>query len=1098
MSFNIQTITGFNVVKLIEKLCPEISLWLCEGNDGIAVEILSIQRTNHKSLVERVLRSEIRPLIGKNISILQKIVKIDYDTELDADVIVYESCYDNLPLQNPTLAQAKQLFEGLDLLKKENRYGYYICPATLFCNEKSEIKLKYMGLWQIWKAYNLIDEKYFAPDTLQKNSPTMQDDLYSIALVFGECWAKNGMINTYEKCISNDISHRYTKYSEVIAHIDKALLQHRKAAKIVVKQTEMLAFTPILAEMNERCHIEINKELSREKKQIMGKFSTENWQGCFFVDSQNHLFIPFNHCKNGKNQDTLKYGFCADFGFDFSPNGHTMDSLSFFQEKFEQKNQLARLNHEKKESIKKWQTLPEKEKEFIEENAFKANYINRQISHNGLNIKFTLTEDFRDWDKIRLLKKDRVVLNVEEQIVGEILDYHPVECFLTIRDAKCNIEELPKKGELMQDVRQETSQFKKQIEACKNFETRNIVNPELCAILTTPEKIAGNNRWNIDYEGFAESVINQRLKTDETQRNAVLEALHKKPVYLIQGPPGTGKTTVIVELIQQIIKGNPHAKILVTSQSNMAVDNVLEQLPESILFMRLASTQTVNKENIGEKMLPHLFERKLNLWAKETEKKAQVHFFKLFPDAEKQQELLSFYDSFCMFRADNSWKRFETKLSKSGNYLKRLFENANTFIQALQIFEDELGKKCLLFRQQQKEWFAFLANISEERKEKQSKLNDGSTETDFLTAFAKSVNVIGATCIHIASSQYSKINFKFDYVIMDESSKASPAEALVPIGMAKNIIMIGDHKQLPPVVTREDAVKQKVKNQLEDNGLDFDKEFSESLFEKLIVAFEGNPDLEEYCRMLNIQYRMPRQIGDIISRHFYDGKLQNPSLGIIPDFDKNKHHSLQLKNKHTMIREGLVPSSVVFVSTSQCASPYDNDNKFNRSNACNVAKIQEILAQLNTCYEGNLQREKPFTIGIIAGYRGQVQLLQDKINMKEYGNFIRKTKDDKYENLIEINTVDKFQGAERDIIIYDIVKSSAGNSNIGFLDDYRRINVAFSRVKRLLIVVGDSQYLLKRATLNPNSQFQDFKLKSITQELEQQGLIVNTFNEILA
>lgn len=1097
MSFNIQTLSGFNVVKLIGELCPEIRLWLCEGNDGAEVEILSIQRRSHKSLVERVLRSEIRPLIDKNISVLQKIIKIDYDIELDSDVIIYESCYDNLPLQNPTLTQAKQVCESLDSLKKENRYGYYISPETLSCNEKGEVILKYMGLWQIWKAHHLIDEKYLAPNVLQKNCPTMQDDLYSVALIWEQCWEKNALIEVYQKCVSNDISCRYVKYSEVIADIDKALLQHRKAAKIVIKQEDKLSFQPILTEMNERCYIEIRNERSREKRQIMGNFSTENWQGCFFVDAENHLFIPFTHCKNEKNNNTLKYGFCADFGFNFSPNGHTMDSLSFFQEKFDQKNQMARLNREKKESIKKWQTLPEKEKEYIEENAFKANYIKRQVSHNSLNIKFTLREDFRDWDKIRLLKKERVVLNIDEQLVGEILDYHPNESFLTIRDAKTNIDELPEKGELMQDIRQETSQFKKQIEACKNFETRNIANPELCAILTTPEKVGANKRWDIDYEGFIEQVFNKNLKTDETQRNAVLEALHKKPVYLIQGPPGTGKTTVIVELIRQIIKGNPHARILVTSQSNMAVDNVLEQLPESILFMRLASAQTIDKENIGEKMLPHLFERKLNLWAKETERKSQNYFYKLFPDAEKQQDLLSFYDAFCMFKAENSWKRFEIKLSKSGNYLKRLFEKASNFVEALHIFEDKLGKKCLLFYQQQKEWFAFLANISEERKEKQSKLNDGSTETDFLTAFAKSVNVIGATCIHIASSQYSKINFKFDYVIMDESSKASPAEALVPIGMAKNIIMIGDHKQLPPVVTREDAVKQKVKHQLEDNGLDFDKEFSESLFEKLIVAFEGNADLEEYSKMLNIQYRMPRQIGDIISRHFYEGKLQNPSLNIIPNFDKNKHHGLKLKKEQVMIKEGFVPSSVVFVSTSQYTSPYDNDNKFNRNNACNVAKIQEILAQLNTCYEGNSQKEKPFTVGIIAGYRGQVQLLQDKINMKAYPNFIKKIGEDKYENLIEINTVDKFQGAERDIIIYDIVKSSAGNSNIGFLDDYRRINVAFSRVKRLLIVVGDSQYLLKRATLNPSSQFQDFKLKSIVQELEQQGLIVHNFNEIL-
>ena len=98
--------------------------------------------------------------------------------------------------------------------------------------------------------------------------------------------------------------------------------------------------------------------------------------------------------------------------------------------------------------------------------------------------------------------------------------------------------------------------------------------------------------------------------------------------------------------------------------------------------------------------------------------------------------------------------------------------------------------------------------------------------------------------------------------------------------------------------------------------------------------------------------------------------------------------------------------------------------------------------------------------------------------------------------MIEINTIDRFQGAERDIIIYDIVRSATGSENIGFLDDYRRINVAFSRVKRLLIVVGDSEFLIKRATLNPGGKFKDFKLQQIAQELQENGLIFNSLDEV--
>lgn len=368
-------------------------------------------------------------------------------------------------------------------------------------------------------------------------------------------------------------------------------------------------------------------------------------------------------------------------------------------------------------------------------------------------------------------------------------------------------------------------------------------------------------------------------------------------------------------------------------------------------------------------------------------------------------------------------------------------------------------------------------------------LNNGSTEIDFLTAMMLQTNIMGATCIHIASSKYSKVNFRFDYVIMDESSKASPAETLVPINMGQNIILIGDHNQLPPVVTREEAVKKNVKTELEDNGLDFEKAFGESLFEKLIKAFEADESKQNYIKMLDIQYRMPKQVGSLISKYFYDSKLKNPETTIIPDNDKQKHHELTLKKD----------TSIIFFSTSQ-ENPNDNDNKFNRQNKCNVQAIKELLEKLNTLYSDNLAKSKPFTIGIIAGYRGQVDLLKSSINLSQYSNFVQVETDEsgkqKKTNLIEINTVDKFQGAERDIIIYDIVRSSKGQSNIGFLDDYRRINVAFSRVKRLLVVVGDSEYLIKRATLNQGGRFTEFKLQQIGQELQEQGLVFNQLHEI--
>jgi superfamily I DNA and/or RNA helicase len=572
---------------------------------------------------------------------------------------------------------------------------------------------------------------------------------------------------------------------------------------------------------------------------------------------------------------------------------------------------------------------------------------------------------------------------------------------------------------------------------------------------------------------------------------AVLEAISYKPLYLIQGPPGTGKTTVIVECIRQIIKREPNAKILVTSQSNLAVDNVLEKIAEinqneeeKIKFMRLASKSEDKDMNVTVSIRPYTYEEKLKKWVNETIEKNKKFMNSKFNNQESNKDLFDFHKITQNIKDINEFKE---KLNKQpNNYIKTLFEDSKTMINVREIFERVFSKEYLKLKDIQGEWVAFLNNTTNKNEKLQSKLNNGSEEIDFLTAMMMEMSVIGATCIHIASSKYRKVNFKFDYVIMDESSKASPAETLVPVNMGRNIILIGDHKQLPPVVTREEAVKQKVKEELEDNGLDIEKEFGESLFEKRITEFEANENKQKYIKMLNIQYRMPKQIGTLISKFFYDGKLKNPDEEIIPDFDKDKQHGLKLKKD----------TSIVFLSTSNSENPNDNGNKFKRENECNMKYIKEILGKLNELYADNLQKDKPFTIGIIAGYRGQVELLQKNINREQYGSFVQIDENNYKNYLIEINTVDKFQGAERDIIIYDIVRSDKGQSNIGFLDDYRRINVAFSRAKRLLIIVGDSDYIIKRATLNPGGKFREFKLQQIAEELQKQGLVFNSLEEV--
>lgn len=1107
-----ETIGQLNIIQELKKFNDNLTLWLAESNDGQEFEVLTIkQNKDYQNLLDRLLKNEILPLVNQDIDGIQKIISSDFETSTKNYYIAYQHNEGFEPIYTPTLKALKSILTGLDKLKRQNRFGYVISKETIMTNQ-SEATLRFGGLFELFKHQNLLPAEFIAPEVIEGTRPTFQSDIYSVFKCFESILKENPdeiLKDVFSKALSEKRTSRFSKYSEILEELDKVKVSTaigqssgQLAIRVVVRQEDFETFQPTLNEMNDSCYFLLDKKLSDGKGQITGQFSTKNYSGRFFVDPEGYIFIPVQGMKNRPFQKVIQQGFNAAYHFHYN-HFNNSNCVQDFNKAWEQINTLAELNKTKHNLVKKWQTLPDQEREYIEESAFKAVYTKREESKNNrTNIRFQLTEKFRNWDTFKELKRNEVNLFIDDKIIGKVQDYNPTDCFLVIKDTRITLDEIPEKGELHQDVRMETSQFKKQVEACKKFENNDIVNPELCGIIATPERVPAPNRVDIDYDSFKEEVINPYLKTDDTQRDAVLEALHHKPLYLIQGPPGTGKTTVIVELIQQIIKQNSNAKILVTSQSNLAVDNVLERLPEDILFMRLAATE----DRINSTIKKHSFQSKLKYWVEETQEKSVKFFQQHFQEKSKDRALVDFYNSYSNINkgSKNSFGEFAKQLRWQNNYIKGLFENANSIKETDNIFNEKLGKNFQQLKRIQKDWFAFLSNAdTDEGDKKKSMLNDGSAEIDLRTAFVKSVNVIGATCIHIASSQYSKINFRFDYVIMDESSKATPAENLVPINMGQNIILIGDHKQLPPVITREDAVKLKVRDKLEDIGLDIEKEFGESLFEKLILEFEANPNLQRNIKMLDIQYRMPRQIGNLISRFFYDEKLKNPDTKVLTEFDTEKSHGLTFREPNVSIfdtaenRQIEVPNSVIFISTSNQENPNDNNNKFNRKNTANQRAIKEILEQLDKHYPNNLSRKEPFTIGIIAGYRGQVNSLQDGIDLLQYKNFVVTNEDGKRESLIEINTVDKFQGAERDIIIYDIVKSSKGSSSIGFLDDYRRINVAFSRVKRLLIVVGDSKYILKRATLNPSGKFKEFKLKEIVTELDRQGVIVHSLNEII-
>lgn len=282
----------------------------------------------------------------------------------------------------------------------------------------------------------------------------------------------------------------------------------------------------------------------------------------------------------------------------------------------------------------------------------------------------------------------------------------------------------------------------------------------------------------------------------------------------------------------------------------------------------------------------------------------------------------------------------------------------------------------------------------------------------------KSTTIIAGTCTGFLSNRIIR-DVDFDYVIVDEAAKATFPELAVSLNKAHKIILVGDHQQLPPVLDTE---------LIRDNEDKIDEEnLTEGIFEKLYEMF---PD--ENRHRLTIQYRMHPTIGTLISHVFYNDDIQN---GVS-------------KDERSLSIEGYDNIAIEWIDTSQRPAreryekEFENNGKKSYQNILEKNIIKEKLVELDA------KVNKKTKIAIITGYGPQKYILQTMVRQQSF----------KYLD-IDVDTVDAFQGSQKDIIIYSTVRSSANPYGIGFLKSEARINVAFSRARCLLIIVGDMKFL---------------------------------------
>lgn len=530
--------------------------------------------------------------------------------------------------------------------------------------------------------------------------------------------------------------------------------------------------------------------------------------------------------------------------------------------------------------------------------------------------------------------------------------------------------------------------------------------------------------------------------------NGVMES--RGPISIIQGPPGTGKTFFIASLIGSILKNNPSSRILISGQSHESVNNCIEKTLainpclESVLKVVRLGDETQLSEVLLKYSEDEIQDYYLNSFESEFNYRIRQAIKRLPVPGEAVKEIIEV--SRLLQEIQNckaSQGRLDLKQLNKGELTKRI----DRMVQVVQMIicgnnddpsSGDLEAVANLDKNSAKQ---ILVNAIAEKYElhdiqavhKAFNIVSISFEwcqslrvsrKAFQEHLTKTRNLVCGTCVGIARSHYDMGESIFDWVIVDEAGRASFTELCIPMRYGKKVILVGDEKQLPPQIDNE------IIRYLESEQRIYSREeIKKSDFERIINTDYG----KENTYQLREQYRMSGSIGDLCSSVFYDNSLVNKAKKLQPgniiEYQGNKF------------------SGLTWIDTS-CLGELSYEEKGDTTSFINRAEAGIVIDLIVYLQQHELHRDT--TIGAICMYKDQVRLIEESINKIPGCRMLIK------DGRLEIGTVDSFQGRERDIIILSVVRSNKENA-AGFLKASSRINVAVSRARDHLLIIGNSK-----------------------------------------
>ena len=683
----------------------------------------------------------------------------------------------------------------------------------------------------------------------------------------------------------------------------------------------------------------------------------------------------------------------------------------------------------------------------------------RGFSTKGNRIVFTLAKAVEN----HIIGQQRQVKEGKTTFVsGEVEDVSGDSLTLYV-PYRLSID-LPQHGQLLVDTFASMAAIERQKAALDSVRYDRALRSDLRELIVHPEKNPLPSR--------VDGLTYFHNELDEAKRLAVERALGSESFLVVEGPPGTGKTTFIAELVLQTLKRDPKARILLSSQTHVALDNALSRIRVKDSSVRMVRIGRSDNPRIAPEIGALLLENQIDGWRDDAilrghrflEKYAQENGFSLqqLKVGEQLNKLSVLTRELSNLDTESTRREIERKeflqadplISKQGGAATRdqgeEITQMNEDLERLklergakekerkalcdELRKDDLAKDLLDFSPEEiASWAkAFFPDTSPSARILRDLL-DVQVEwaarfgrsADFHPALVNACQVIAGTCVGIAGIKGLQ-DLEFDLCIVDEASKATPTETLVPISRSQRWILVGDKRQLPPFV-EEGLLEDQL---LVRYGLDT-QDLTATLFDRLLDL------LPDDCRTsLSRQHRMVPAIGNLISQCFYDGELKSAEKAEDDTFSN------------------LLPKSVTWLSTSSHLDRNEILADTSFTNICESQIITDLLRRMGTLAEN---RNRRYKVAVLTGYAEQKKLLE-----RTFAPYVSQ-----HPSLqVEWNTVDAFQGREAEVAIYSVTRSNP-NRKLGFLRENRRLNVALSRGRLFLVIVGDIHFAREIEGENP-------------------------------